>query len=84
MGRRYRRLILEHRDVSKPADPLKNLISFILCKIIGRPRTSMEALTKYLGRKPNSKAFAKALKAPASKNQTFWRRVAVRMGWGQS
>lgn len=40
----------------------------------------MDALAKFLGRKPNNKAFIKALNAPASKHQTFWGRVAVRMG----
>ena len=41
----------------------------------------MEALTKFMGRRPNSKAFIRALKAPASKNQTFWRR-GWGLGWG--
>ena len=37
----------------------------------------MEALTKFMGRKPDSRAFIKALKAPASRNQTFWRRLEL-------
>jgi hypothetical protein len=40
----------------------------------------MEALSKFMGRKPNSRAFIRALKAPASKNQAFWRRVGIRLG----
>ena len=40
----------------------------------------MEALTKFMGRAPNSKAFVKALKAPANRNQTFWRRMGIKMG----
>jgi hypothetical protein len=39
----------------------------------------MEALTKFMGRKPNSRMFIKALKAPANRNQTFWR-MGIRMG----
>jgi hypothetical protein len=40
----------------------------------------MEALAKFMGRKPNSKMFITALKAPANRNQTFWRRVRIRLG----
>jgi hypothetical protein len=40
----------------------------------------MEALTKFMARKPNSKMFITALKAPANRNQTFWRRVRIRLG----
>jgi hypothetical protein len=39
----------------------------------------MEALTKSMGRKPNSRMFIKVLKAPANRNQTFWRRMGIRM-----
>jgi hypothetical protein len=79
-GYRYRKLVLEHRDAPTSNDPNQNLFTYLADKLFGQPRTSMDALTKFLGRKPNNKAFIRALKAPASKNQTFWGRVAVRMG----
>jgi hypothetical protein len=58
----------------------KSSLKYLFHFLFGKPRTSMGALTKFLGRKPNNKAFIKAFKAPANRNQTFWRRVAVRMG----
>jgi hypothetical protein len=40
----------------------------------------MDALTKFLGRPPDEKEFMRAIEAPASKNQTFWKRLWVKMG----
>jgi hypothetical protein len=61
-------------------DPLLNMLAFVYCKLTGTPRTSMDALTKFLGRPPDDKEFMRAIEAPASKNQTFWRRLWVKMG----
>ena len=56
------------------------MLNFSYFKVFGVPQTSMDALTNFMGRKPNSKAFVKALKAPANKNQTFWRRMGIKIG----
>jgi hypothetical protein len=79
-ARRYRKIVLEHHDTPVYTNPLKNLSTFLISKLFHRPRTHMEALTKFMGRKPDSRAFIKALKAPASRNQTFWRRMGIRLG----
>jgi hypothetical protein len=38
LGRRYRQLVLEHRDAPIHANPLDNLISYLLYKLFGKPR----------------------------------------------
>jgi hypothetical protein len=80
-GRRWRKIVLEHHDTKVSWNPIDKLVDLLMYKIFGVPRTHMEALTKFMGRKPDSRAFVRALKAPANKNQTFWRRMGIRIGY---
>ncbi|KAL2072968.1 hypothetical protein VTL71DRAFT_10292 [Oculimacula yallundae] len=74
-GRRFRRIVLEHRDDPPIVlnewefikDPLGYPIRLLIRWMKRRPETMMGALEEFMGRKLNSKAFNDALKAPRTK-----------------
>lgn len=87
-GLRFRKIFLEHDDCfANRAEanefkriPLIRLFLFLRSCITGKSENTMDALVKFMGRKPSIDPFVKALNAPLRPRKPFWRRVRGYLG----